>query len=189
MTASVKQFPGSIEHCRHVEAAARSSSVGRDFGDVRPTDNVVVLLRGFAQPERDLHRAREEGSVPDEFVADLISRFLREGEHRLVTLEDAIHRSDHPAVQHRDRPCWSLEHGVVWPIFSGETAGDAHKSLGVLRGGPLLYGFHRLTDCWRAPADGSALAATDLAALRKSLVGVMVDVYDWDGYVWWTRAD
>jgi hypothetical protein len=59
----------------------------------------------------------------------------------------------------------------------------------VLRGGPLLYGFHRLTDCWRAPADGSALAATDLAALRKSLVGVMVDVYDWDGYVWWTRAD
>lgn len=188
MTVVVRKFPATAAHCGHAEAATRKSSIGLGFGKVRPADEIAILIRGTAHLEEDLNRGRDEGGVPDTFVADLFSSFLDKDSRHIITLEDVIHRVDNPSVKRRVRPCWSLDHGVVWPIFAGETAADALQALSVLRGGPLLYGFHRLTTSWRPPDDGATLSPSDLMELRASLVGVMIDAYDSDGFVLWTRA-
>lgn len=182
-------FPGSADHGRRIEAAVAASALGSGFGPPRSGDQQLVVVRGASDPGPDLARGRIEGRVPDDIVARWFATFLGSSPHALITLEDRIHSPRDPAVLRRSRPGWWLPHGVAWPIVAGESAADALTALALLRGGPLLYGFHRLPPDWPQPADGTELSGADLSALRSSLVAVITDVYDWDGYIVWQRGD
>ena len=180
-------FRAQARHINRIESAIKDSSLGGISSEQLQAGSIQVVVQGTAGLEEDLSRGRVEGAIPMEEIASWFARFLKENEHGLVALADVIHSPNDSAVIERQRPGWWLSHGVVWPLFAGETVNDAEKALNLLRGGPQFFGFYKLPVTWTLPQDGAALSRNDLDVLRSSLVAAMIDVYDWDGLILWKR--
>ena len=187
MTNNLVWFQATTVHRQKVESAMAVSKLGGNSEIQLSGDSVHVVVRGTAELAENLSCGRVEGSVSIDTIADWFARFLTANTQGLVVIEDVVHSPTDSAVLKRDRPGWWLDDGVAWPVFANETAADAGRALGMLRGGPQFYGFYQLPPTWPVPVDGTKLSDADLVVLRSSLVAALIDVYDWDGLILWKR--